>query len=181
MTRQQINYTLLVLVLLLVIGPGCQKPPVPEPFSNPIESRLILQVPFYSVNTPGGGAAALASVMTHSGRPVSVEKAELALDGQTSGQSLAVFARHEGLKADVFSGTPEQLIEAVRRHRPVIVRLDQVTPPLAKGDYAVVVGYTPDGPVLNSCTVNQQIILWKNFLAGWHAASNFMLLIEPME
>ncbi len=84
------------------------------------------------------------------------------------------------MKADVFSGSPEQLLEAVRRNKPLIVRLDREAPPLRPGDYAVVVGYSPDGPVLNSCSIHQQIVPWASFLAGWHKSANLSIMVEPL-
>lgn len=168
------------MILALIVGGGCQAAK-PEPFTNPLESRLILQVPFFSDEAGACAPAALASVMTYCGRPTTAEEAALALNQERpAAQSLAIWARREGLTADVSSGTPEQLLEAVKMHKPVIVRLDRETAPLKKGDYAVVVGYTPDGPVLNSCSINQQIVPWADFLAGWYRSSNLSIMIEPM-
>lgn len=167
------------MLALIMVG-GCQAAK-PEPFTNPLESRLILQVPFFSDESGLCAPAALASVMTYGGRPTTVEEVVPALNQERpTAQSMAIWARREGLTADVSSGTPEKLLEAVRLHKPVIVRLDRETPPLGKGDYAVVVGYTPDGPVLNSCSIHQQIVPWKDFLAGWHRSSNLTIMIEPM-
>lgn len=183
MTGRWIKYRLIFPALVIVTaGAACQMGPRLEPFINPIESRLILQVPFYSADdTTGCAAAALAAAMTYGGRPISAEKIELALGGRQSAQAMVVLARQEGLKADLYAGSPDNLVESVRRHKPIIVRVDRAAGPLGRGDYAVVAGYTPDGPVVNSCAVNQQIIAWKDFLAGWHAASYLTLLIEPLE
>ena len=170
------------LLLAVISGVGCVSGGArPEPFTNPIESRLILQVPFYSDEGGACGPAALASVMTYCGRPATAEATALALDQERpTAQSMAVWARREGLTADVSSGSPEQLLESVKMHKPFIVRLDLETPPLKKGDYAVVVGYTPEGVVLNSCSINQQIVPWTAFLAGWYKSSNLSIMIDPM-
>ncbi|MDL2227205.1 hypothetical protein LJB86_06080, partial [Deltaproteobacteria bacterium OttesenSCG-928-M10] len=145
MTGQWIKYGtkcgLVSLVLtIMAAATACPMRPRPEPFTNPIESRLILQVPFYSADAPGCAAAALASVMTYGGRPTGAEKIELALDGSNSGQAMAVLARREGLKADLYAGSPDNLVESVRRHKPIVVRVDRPAGPLGRGDYAVVVG-----------------------------------------
>lgn len=170
------------LLLAIIIGVGCVAGGArPEPFTNPIESRLILQVPFYSDEGGACGPAALASVMTYCGQPTTAEAATLALNQERpTAQSMAILARREGLTADVSSGSPEQLLESVKAHKPVIVRLDRETLPLKKGDYAVVVGYTPEGVVLNSCSINQQIVPWTAFLAGWYKSSNLSIMIDPM-
>ena len=170
------------LLVAVIAGVGCVGSGArPEPFTNPIESRLILQVPFYSDEVGACGPAALASVMTYCGRPTTAEEAALALNQERpTAQSMAVWARREGLTAEVVSGSPELLVESVKMHKPFIVRLDRETPPLKKGDYAVVVGYTPDGVVLNSCSINQQIVPWTAFLAGWYKSSNLSIMINPM-
>ena len=181
-TVQRKIIILALLAPLLIAVSGCLgRQARPEPFEHPLESRLILQVPFYSLETGAGGPAALASVMTYNGRPTTAEAAaELATAKNPSPVDLAVIARRAGLNAEMVGGTPETLIEAVRQGRPLIVRLDAPVPPLNPRDYAVVVGYTPDGPVLNSKSVNQQIVPWGEFLAGWYKAGNLTLRIDPV-
>lgn len=174
---------LLKIVSLLAVGlmaVACS-PVLPEPFLNPLESRLILQVPFFSDTRGAGGPAALASVMTYVGHPVTAEEVILHLGEKTpSPNALAVFARQEGeQKASLSKGTPELLLEAVRKNKPLIVRLGLLAPLLDTGDYAVVVGFTPDGPVLNSGDVQQQIIPWGDFLKSWHEAKNLIIQINP--
>lgn len=170
-----------LLILALAVTVGCFGGASPTSFVNPIESRLILQVPFFSDEAGLCAPAALASVMTYGGRPTTTAQAAAALDQEKpSIQSMAVWARREGLKADVFSGSPEQLLDAVKTNRPIIVRLDLDSPPVKKGHYAVIVGYSPLGPVVNSCAINQQIITWKDFLAGWYRSKNITLMVEPL-
>ncbi|MDR2946866.1 MAG: hypothetical protein LBV79_08990 [Candidatus Adiutrix sp.] len=169
-----------VLLLAVMAASGCPMAR-PAPFVNPVESRLILQVPFYSDEAGLCGPSALASVMTYGGRPTTAEEAAMALNQERpTAQSMAVWARREGLSAEIFSGAPEQLVEAVKAHKPFIVRLDRDAPPILRGQYAVVVGYTPDGPVLNSCAIHQQIIPWKDFLAGWYKSTNLSIMIESL-
>ena len=171
---------LFLFVLTWAVLGGCGVKPAP--FTNPLESRLILQMPFYADERGGGGPAALAAVMTYNGRPTTVEEVVMTLgDKPPLAQAMAIMARQAELKADFYMGNPDQLVEAVKQNQPLIVRLDLPKAPVNAGDYAVVVGYTPDGPVVNSCAVNQQIVAWRDFLAGWHAASYLTLLIEPLE
>ncbi len=153
----------------------------PEPFENPIESRLILQVPFEFTQLGACAPGSLASVMTYNGYKITAEELVLSLGEKApTAQALVVEARQKGLKAEYYRGRPEELIAAVRANRPLIVRVDRAAPPLNKGDYAVVVGYTPDGPVVNSCSIHQQIVAWGDFLAAWHRAGNPLIVIEGM-
>lgn len=169
-------------LLALAMLSGCfgrSATPPPAPFENPIESRLILQVPYFKDAGDSGAAGALAEVLSYNGCPSDPGKVRLALDGRSpSPQILTVMARGEGLKAEFGRGTPKDILEAVRKNQPVIVRLGAAAPPLGQGDYAVIVGYTPDGPVLNSGHINQQIIPWAGFLSGWHQGGNTIIMIE---
>jgi hypothetical protein len=173
--------TLLVLALSLAAASGCAKSRPPQPFEVPLESRLILQAPFFSAEAGAGAAGALAEVMTYNGRPVTAERIVLALgEKPPSPHALAVWARTEGLRALYYHADPPRLVESVREGRPLIVRLGAAAPPLAAGDYAVVVGYNPEGVVVNSRSINQQIIPWGSFLSGWLKAGNLALEITPL-
>jgi hypothetical protein len=177
--------TLLVLaaVFSFLVGSGCAKPRPPQTFEVPIESRLILQVPFFSAEAGAGAPGTLATVMTYNGRPTDAEKIILALGAKTpSPHTLVVWARGEGLRALYYNADPPRLVESVRLGHPLIVRLGAAAPPLAAGDYAVVVGYNPEGVVVNSRAVNQQIIAWGPFLSGWLKAGNLAIEVTaPLE
>ncbi len=173
----------IALILALAGLGGClSRVPRPAPFEQPLESRLILQMPYYSDARGAGGPAALAEVMTYNGRPRTVEDVDQALGrgGTPSIHEMVVLARREALKAEYRNGTPEELVAAVRQSRPVIVRLGLDVPPMKKGDYIVVVGYTPEGPVLNSGATHQQILPWAGFLTGWYQGGNVFIMIEPL-
>ena len=172
--------TLLVLAAAwgLMTGSGCAKSRPSQPFEAPIESRLILQVPFFGAESEAGAAGALAEVMTYNGRPVTAEKIILALgEKPPTPHALVVWARGEGLRAIYYNADPSRLLESVRAGRPLIVRLGSAAPPLSAGDYAVVVGCNPEGVVVNSRSVNQQIIAWSPFLTGWLKAGNLAIEI----
>ena len=169
----------LILALAWAAGPGCAGPKPPEPFEVPIESRLILQVPFFSSEAGAGAAGALAEVMTYHGRPVTAERIVLALgEKPPSPQALVLLARAEGLKARHYHADPPQLVKSVREDRPLIVRLGAAAGALAAGDYAVVVGCNPEGVVVNSRSINQQIIPWSPFLSAWLKSGNLALEIS---
>lgn len=169
------------LLTLTLLGGCLGRTVAPAPFEHPIESRLILQVPYFSDVGELGAAGALSEVLTFNGRPSDPDKVRLALDGRApTPQILTVMARGENLKAEFRQGTPGDLLAAVRKHQPAIVRMGAAASPLGTGDYAVVVGYTPDGPVVNSGPghINQQIVTWADFLTGWHRGGNTVILIE---
>lgn len=171
--------TLLALAVTILSACFVRMSP-PTPFEQPMESRLILQVPYFSDDGDAGAPAALAEVLTYNGRPSDPGKVRLALDGRAAApQIMVVMARQEGLKAQFLRAVPADLLAAVRQNQPAIVRLDGAAPPLRQGDYAVVVGYTPEGPVVNSGHINQQIVPWSEFLAGWYQGDNTFIMIEP--
>jgi len=166
----------------LAAGSGCARSRPPKPFDVPIESRLILQVPFFGSEAEAGAAGALAEVMTYNGRPVAAERIVLALgEKPPSPQALVLLARAEGLRAVYYNADPSHLVKAVREGRPLIVRLGAPAGVLAAGDYAVVVGCNPEGVVVNSRSINQQIIAWSPFLTGWLKSGNMTIEITPSE
>ncbi|MDR2724962.1 MAG: hypothetical protein LBC90_02620 [Candidatus Adiutrix sp.] len=173
--------TLLLMVAALSLA-GCAKTKPPQPFDVPIESRLILQVPFFSAETTAGAAGALAEVMTYNGRPVTAERIVLALGKKNpTPHALVVWARTEGLRARYYNADPPLLVKSVREGRPLIVRLGAAVTPLAAGDYAVVAGYNPEGVVINSRSIHQQIIAWGPFLSAWLKARNLAIEITTPE
>lgn len=178
--RPRFSRAALLALAAAVLSACFVRMPPPAPFEQPIESRLILQVPYFSDDGDAGAPAALAEVLTYNGRPSDPGKVRLALDGRAATpQIMVVMARQEGLKAQFLRAVPADLLAAVRQNQPAIVRLDAPAPPLRRGDYAVVVGYTPEGPVVNSGHINQQIVPWSEFLAGWHQGDNTFIMIEP--
>lgn len=175
----------IAVILMLIASAACVRSGAPSPgsFTVPIESRLILQVPFHPNDSAPCAASALAAVMTFNGRPMIMDAAAKVLESagnREKGREMVIRARHESMKASFSQGTPEQLVEAVKAQKPLIVRLDKKAAPLEAENYAVLVGYTPDGPVLNSCDVNQQIVPWSDFLSAWYKADNLMIMIEPL-
>ena len=174
--------TLLIPAALwgLMVVSGCAKPLTLQPFDVPVESRLILQMPFFSAEAGAGAAGALAEVMTYNGRPVTAEKIILALgERPPTPHALVVWARGEGLGALYYNADPPRLVEAVREGRPLIVLMGADASPLSAGDFAVVVGYNPEGVVVNSRSINQQIVAWGPFLTGWLRARNLAIEITP--
>jgi hypothetical protein len=171
---------LLGAAVSLSAASGCAGTRPPQPFEVPIESRLILRVPYFGSEAGAGAAEALTEVMTYHGLPTTLQKIILDFDEKSpSPHEVAFRARRTGIKCVHYRGDPKDLVAAVRSSHPLIVRLGAAAPPLAKGDYAVVVGYNPEGVVVNSRSVNQQIIAWSAFLTAWLKADNMTIRLEP--
>ena len=179
-TRRKTTLLILAATWGFLSVTGCAKPRPPQPFDVPVESRLILQVPFFSAEAGAGAAGALAEVMTYNGKPVTAEKIIMALgEKPPSPHALGVWDRGEGLGARYYNADPPRLLESVRAGQPLIVRVDTAAGILSAGDYAVVVGYNPEGVVVNSRSINQQIVAWSPFLTGWLRARNIAIEITP--
>ncbi|MDR1043972.1 MAG: hypothetical protein LBP33_02500 [Candidatus Adiutrix sp.] len=167
--------------LLLAATGGCLGGPArPSAFHTPLESRLIVGVPFYAEETGGGAASALASVLSFYGRESSPGTLIEALGRRPPAPWLLVLqARRRDLAAELKNGLPDDLLAAVRGGRPLIIRLGAAAEFLKAGDYAVFLGYTPEGPVLNSGSAQQRVLSWSDFLAAWQQAGNPMINIRP--
>lgn len=174
---------LALLVLFCLFLSGCigLGSGAPKKFDMPIESRLVLQVPYYPDGAGSYSQAALAAVMTYNGRPMTMAEANNIFGRRVlQPRNMVLHARNAELKAEFFNSSPEYLIEAVRQSRPVIVRLGADVAPLRAGHYVVVVGYTQAGIVVNSTDIHQQIVDWPDFLTAWLRASNLAIMIEPL-
>lgn len=183
MRTKNLSLYIAALAVVFVCAACAGRTAKPAAFTAPIDSRLILQVPFHPNDAAPCAASALAAVMTFNGSPTIMDTASAALEAagnKEKGRAMVIWARHESMKASFFDGTPEQLVETVKAQKPAIVRLDRKAGEIEPGNYAVVVGYSPDGAVLNSCDINQQIVPWGDFLSAWNRAGNLMIMIEPL-
>lgn len=170
-----------ILMLCLVIS-GCLGVGTVEPkkFDNPIEYRLILQMPYYPDGAGSYSQAALVALMTFYDQALTMEEVGLVYGRRTLKPSqMVAYARKAGLKAEIYNGEPQALVTAIRRNKPVIVRLGEGAAPLKSGNYVVVVGFTESGVVVNSADVHQQIVDWPDFLTAWLKTSNLAVMIEP--
>jgi hypothetical protein len=169
--------------LLACLGTGCLSFSrlKPQPFSAPLNHRLIAGVPFYPDETYLCGPASLAAVMTFQGVPVTVEEARQAVVRPSLRGSLAadlvLTARKNGLKSSFWSARPEEILIHINQQKPVIL---QINSGLAyrTGHFIVAVGYGPEGLVANSGAMQQTIIPWADFLTKWLAFNNLAILIE---
>jgi hypothetical protein len=142
---------------------------------------LIQGVPFYPDDTILCGPASMAEVMTFLGRPTTVAEASAPLLRANLRGSLApdlvVWARREGLKARFWAASPEELVSLIKANKPVILQIDSGQA-LAAGHFVVALGYGPEGLVVNSADVRQQILPWAEFLTRWYRFRNLAILLE---
>jgi hypothetical protein len=153
-----------------------------EPFAAPLYRRLIPDVPFIADNSSHCGPSTLAAVLTYHGRPTTKE--EVAVDVQREdlrgalGPDMVIWARQHGFKAGFKSASPEEVIESIDRLKPVILLLDTGFGPIRKGHFVVAVGYGPDGLVVNTGDIQQELASWSPILTSWHKMGNFAIFIE---
>ncbi|MDR3153133.1 MAG: C39 family peptidase [Deltaproteobacteria bacterium] len=165
------------------VFPASRRPP--EPFEIPVGSRLVLGLPFYPDDTRLCGPASLAAVMNYMGYPVTLEEAAEGIQRWdikgSLGPDLVLWARSQGAKASFRSGRPEDLVDLVNRQIPAVVLIDQGIGPVVAGHFMTVAGYSPDGIVVNSGLVQQEIMPWSKFLTQWYKMGNFMITVGHKE
>ena len=154
----------------------------PRPFSAPLDSRLIPGVPFIPDNSSHCGPSTLAAVLTYHGRPTTKE--EVAVDVQREdirgalGPDLVIWARQKGFEAGFKGSSPEEVLKSIDALKPVIILLDTGIGPIKKGHFVVAVGYNPDGLVVNSGEIQQELVPWSSILTSWYKLGNFAIFIE---
>ena len=172
-----------IFLVVLMMATGCGVAVLPEPFNTPIESRLVSEAPYLPGPDGQTAPAALAMVLTHIGQPTTVEEVVTELGNKKSYSALSLVQASKQLgapAADHFYGNPEYLVEAIKKSKLPIVRLGLPIGQLKANDYAVVVGYTPSGIVLNSGEANQQIFPWSEFLSAWYKANALTVMVQPL-
>jgi ABC-type bacteriocin/lantibiotic exporter with double-glycine peptidase domain len=151
----------------------------------PEESLLIPDLPFYPDDTRLCGPASLAAVMNYMGYPVTLEEVEAGVQRWeikgSIGPDLVLWARSRGARARFFAAEPEELLGFVERRTPVVVQVDEGIGPVIMGHFMVVAGYSPDGIVVNSGTVRQEIRPWAKFLTQWYRMGNFAIEVGGRE
>ncbi|MDR2368329.1 MAG: hypothetical protein LBF58_09520 [Deltaproteobacteria bacterium] len=151
-------------------------------FSPPAERLLIPGVPFIPDDSSHCGPSTLAAVLTFMGRETTM--GEVAVDVQRDdlrgalGPDMVIWARGNGMAATFAGLKPQELIGAIKSRKPPIVLLGGGLGPLRKGHFAVAVGYGPEGLVVNSGLIQQQVIPWKDFLGQWRKMGNFTIIVS---
>jgi hypothetical protein len=177
------------LAMSLVWLVGClpilsARPRVPSGFTAPTERFLIGGVPFIPDDSSHCGPSSLASVMTFQGRETS--KGDVAVDVQRTdlrgalGPDMVIWARDKGMDASFAAAKPQELIESIKNRKPAIVLLGGGLGPIRKGHFAVALGYAPEGLVVNSGMVQQEILPWADFFAQWRKMGNFTIFVNGL-
>ena len=179
----------MALAMALVLLGGCLPilsggPRVPSGFTAPTDRFLIGGVPFIPDDSSHGGPSSLASVMTFQGRETSM--GEVAVDVQRTdlrgalGPDMVIWAREKGMEASFAAAKPQELIDSIKNRKPAIVLLGGGLGPIRKGHFAVALGYAPEGLVVNSGLVQQEILPWKDFFAQWRKMGNFTIFVNGL-
>lgn len=170
----------LFLTLIASVS-GCSvvggRPPLTE---RPIE---LTDTPFFPQKAYQCGPAALATVLTHSGAPVTADELTAALyipERQGSLQvELMAAARRHGRLAVELTGDLETLVRQLEAGRPVLVLQNLAVSFYPVWHYAVVVGYEParDRFVLRSGTERRELTRRSRFAATWRRADHWALVV----
>ncbi|MDR1676924.1 MAG: C39 family peptidase [Deltaproteobacteria bacterium] len=179
------NNILLLLSGLLLFLVGCLpvlSAPSSSDFKPPNDRYLVSGVPFIPDDSSHCGPSTLAAVMTFQGRETTKE--EVAVDVQRTdlrgalGPDMVIWAREKGMSATFAGSSPDEILTGLRNNKPVILLLESGFGPIHKGHFVVAVGYGPEGLVVNSGLVQQEILSWNVFLKDWRRMGNFTIFIS---
>ena len=188
MTRRSLSWALLCLVAGCAALPergSDSAAPAPELASVAVE---LADTPFYPQTRYQCGPAALATVLTASGVPVTPEilEPELFVPERRSALQLDLVGavrRRERLPVRVAGGLPE-VVQQLQAGRAVLVLQNLGLSWLPRWHYAVVVGYDPerDQVVLRSGTTQREILSRRRFQATWDRADRWgLVLLGPQQ
>jgi hypothetical protein len=171
-----------LLLAALVAVAGCARTP-PLPAAAPIE---LTSVPFFPQTEFQCGPAALATVLSHAGVPVTAE--ELVpqvfvegLRGSLQAELLGATRRH-GLIAYVLEPGIEAVDAELRAGRPVLVLQNLGLARFPVWHYAVVVGLAGDAVILRSGTEERRVENSRRFLRSWQRGEQWAFVaVAPGE
>lgn len=158
---------------------------LPLDFSQPQGRAVVADVPFHAQEDHQCGPAVLAMVLNHHGDMVTPEDIAQAIFRKdlrgTVSLDLALYPRGRGFATRFFRGTVADIVTAVDTGNPPVVMVDEGLGGIRVFHYMVVVGYEPEGVLVNSGRRRGQSIPWREFLSGWSGADRWTLLVEPKE
>lgn len=131
------------------------------------------------------GAAALAMVLAHLKRPLSVEEIRRACppdpDPEIAVDKLRDLARSRGLQSWRIEGTLNLLLTELEAFRPVIVGMVKPFHGGAVTHYEVVVGIHRDrrDVVTLDPARGLTVTTWRGFVSEWDPAMRLMLVVAP--
>jgi len=174
------------VTLFLAVGlTGCAVSPggASSAFSVPVGSGKVENVPFYSQLTYQCGPASLAGVLNFYGYAVTPDQIARAIFRDdihgTVTLDMVLYVREKGFSAMWYSGSANDIQCAVDGDIPLIVMIDLGFANLSKYHYLVVIGYGPEGVIVNSGKEREQLMRWDRFLPHWQRTKCWTLRVEP--
>jgi len=155
--------------------------------SIPHEGSITTGVPFFPQEELGCGPAALSSLLTYWGHPVTLEEITREIELKELKGSLPLdlelAARNHGLTASAYSGNLEDLRSHLSKRQPVIAFLNLGWRVFPRGHFVVVTGYDDlhSEIVMHSGDVAYERVPLDRFLSAWSMTGRWSLLILPKE
>ena len=181
-----LHFLVAVLAFLLPAALlGCALSPegMSSTFPAPTGSGKIENVPFYSQLTYQCGPASLAGVLNFYSDGVTPDQIARAIFRDnihgTVTLDMILYAREKSFSARWYSGSAYDIQCAVDGNVPLIVMVDLGFANLSKYHYMVVVGYEPEGVIVNSGKEREKLMRWDRFLSRWKKTKSWTLRIEP--
>lgn len=172
-----------VFVSLLICGCGCS-PFQSRPWSPGQPGLHIVQaVPFRPQESRDDcGAAALASLLDHRGRHLSVSEIKQAVYTPALGGALLPdmenFARSQGFSTRSGRGDLELLRSQIDAGRPVVIPVETGISVMTRPHYLVVFGYERDGFLAHAGTLEGVFIASRDLLSRWEKMNRLYLYLE---
>lgn len=172
--------TLLSLLALIgcTAGSGSRASDLP----TPIGSGKVENIPFYPQLAFQCGPASLAGVLTFYGEDVTPDEVADAIFRKhirgTVTLDMVLYARHKGFSARWYSGSVDDIRRSVNEGVPLIVMVDLGFANVTNNHYMVVVGYSPEGVIVNSAKSREKLITWNHFLTRWDRTERWTLRIQ---
>lgn len=158
---------------------------LPHGFSPPSTRATLRDVPFHPQEDYQCGPSSLAMVLNRLGDPVSPD----AIAGDiyrkdlrgTVSLDLALYPRTRGFSSRFFRGSAADVVAAIDSGNPLLVMVDEGFGGIRVMHYMVVVGYSPEGVLVNSGRRREQPMSWAEYLAAWKGADYWALTVRRKE
>ncbi len=140
-----------------------------------------LNVPFVKQESQFCGPAALSSVFTYYGHPISQDEiGKKVYIPQLKGAlitDLENYAKEKGFKTESGQGNTKKLKSYIDRNIPVIVLVDLGFWIMSKPHYIVIVGYNEKGFIAHTGYEKNKLIPYRKFEKIWKKAGNTYLVV----
>ncbi|MEW6544474.1 MAG: C39 family peptidase [Nitrospirota bacterium] len=188
----------LALVLCAGLLAACAGPPDRIPVESRSEAQELAQgsagpslgphhlsVPFFPDDKDQCGPAALASILTFWGIPTAPQdlKKEIYMPrlGGTLPMDLLFAAKARGLKAEMYTGSLDDLKAELEAGRPLVAFLNLGNKLFPQGHYVVVTGYDEErqGVYIHSGQTRDEFVPYNRFIRSWGKTGLWTLLVQP--